>query len=198
MNKKILIIMLCAIIGIVLYVNLSGDNSEPEEVSEDVKLLTESYKTEFIIYGSELKFDNGCYARHIEEITKENLTSDPEYVYKVLVINNMDETVTFTEDMVNIIKEEMNNNRLSVYYTGVDSTPYAQSGYEDRIITGNCKEKILMGMAHEFSSTNEPQSFSCYWDEAIYNDYKEGNHKSMVEIFIISETARNVKSFFGI
>ena len=46
MNKKILIIMLCAIIGIVLYVNLSGDNSEPEEVSEDVKLLTESYKTE--------------------------------------------------------------------------------------------------------------------------------------------------------
>ena len=31
---------------------------------------------------------------------------------------------------------------------------------------------------------------------AIYNDYKEGNHKSLVEIYIISETARNVKSFF--
>ena len=196
MNKKILIIMLCAIIGIVLYVNLSGDNSEPEEVSEDVKLLTESYKTEFIIYGSELKFDNGCYARHIEEITKENLTSDPEYVYKVLVINNMDETVTFTEDMVNIIKEEMNNNRLSVYYTGVDSTPYVQSGIESGFSLGGRKDYILMGRVHEFSKATKPTAFLCYWEDFIYEDYKKGNHKYLVDL-IISETVPNVKSFFG-
>ena len=77
---------------------------------KDVKLLTEQYKTEFIVYGSEIKFDNGCYARHINEITKEALTSDPSYVYRVLVINNLDETITFNEEMVNIIKEEMNSN----------------------------------------------------------------------------------------
>ena len=197
MNKKILIIiLLCAIIGIVLYANLSGDNSEPEEVSEDVKLLTESYKTEFIIYGSELNFDNVCYARHIEEITKENLTSAPEYVYKVLVINNMDETVTFTEDMVNIIKEEMNNNRLSVYYTGVDSTPYVQSGIESGFSLGGRKDYILMGMTHEFSKATKPTSFVCHWEDFIYEDYKKGNHKYLVDL-IISETVPIVKSFFG-
>ena len=197
MNKKILIIILCAIIGIVLYINLSGDNSEPEEVSEDVKLLTESYKTEFIVYGSELKFDNGCYARHIDEITKEALTPDPSYVYKVLVINNMDETVTFNEDMVNIIKEEMNNNRLSVYYTGVDAELFINSGIFSNYISGNlCKTYMLTGMVHEFSKANKPTAFSCYWEEFIYEDYKKGNHKYLVD-FIISETAPNVMSFFG-
>ena len=196
MNKKIIIIILCAVIGIFLYANLSGDNSDYEEVNEDVKLLTEQYKTEFIVYGSEIKFDNGCYARHIDEITKEALTSDPSYVYRVLVINNLDETITFNEEMVNIIKEEMNNNHLSVYYTGVDTTPYAQSGIETALIIGSRKKSILIGMGHEHSASNKAMPFSHVWQEHIYEDYKKGNHRALVDT-IMTEATFGVRHYFG-
>ena len=39
MNKKIIIIILCAVIGIFLYANLSGDDSDYEEVNERCKAL---------------------------------------------------------------------------------------------------------------------------------------------------------------
>ncbi len=48
MNKKILIIILCAIAIVFIYANFSKDNSETMIENEDVKLLTERYKTEFI------------------------------------------------------------------------------------------------------------------------------------------------------
>ena len=197
MNKKIIIIALCIIVGIFIYANLSGDNSDYEEVNEDVMLLTEQYKTEFIVYGSEINFDNGCYARHIDEITKEALTSDTTYVYKVLVINNLDETVTFDEEMVNIINEEMNNNHLSVYYTGVDAAPFIDSGIFSHLIVGNLrKEYILIGMTHEFSNASKPTAFNWAWEESDYIDYTKGNHTYIVNT-ILSEAAYNVKSFFG-
>ena len=197
MNKKILIIVLCAIIGMFIYAGLSQNNSIIEEENEDVKLLTESYKTEFIVYGSQLNFDNGCYVRYIDEITKEALTPDSTYVYKVLVINNLDETVNFEEDMVNIIKEEMNNNQLSVYYTGVDAAPFIDSGIFSHLIIGNLrKEYILLGMTHEFSNASKPTAFNWAWEDTDYEDYKKGNHTYIVNT-IIMEAAFNVKKFFG-
>lgn len=162
----------------------------------DVKTLTESYKTEFMVYGSDLSFDNGCYTRYIDEITESNLTSDDSFVYKVLVLNDLDGAITFTQEVVDIIKNKMDNDELSVLYLGADSYKFANTELFSGGVTGGHKEYLIMGMLQEVRNVDYKTATVVYWDEGVYDDYKAGRHYSMVNA-VMSEAVSSITLYFN-
>lgn len=93
--KKILVLVGIVIIVIIGLFMLGSDDSEfQESVEKDISIVTQNYKTEIILYGEDIEFDEACYVRKIDKISKENLTSDESYVYTVFIINDLNNSVT--------------------------------------------------------------------------------------------------------
>ena len=107
-------------IGVMFIFGLGPFMPEDEDMSADVKIVTENYKTEIIIYGDEIPFDEACYVRYIDKITKENLTSDDSFVYTVLVINDLNGNVELTDENMENIHSYVYDDKKDFFYLGKD------------------------------------------------------------------------------
>ena len=179
MNKKtkiIIIILALVILSIgVMYVWGYGIFNT-EDIDDDVKIVTQNYKTEIIVYGSDIGFDESCYVRKIDKISKSNLSSEDSFVYTVFVINDLDGKVILTDDDIEIIKGKIFNDKIDFFYFGknnlkniVDAGIFSQDIAEDEMSLGVIYER---GIKTEVIGT---------WTEEANQYYEEKNPNLLAE-----------------
>ena len=159
---------------------LFAPTEEVDEVTPEVKMVTENYKTEFMVYGPEINFNNGCYVRHIDEITESSLTSDESFMYKVLVINDLEGDITFSQDMIDLINDKMASDRVSVVYLGMGSEKFTDTGIYPNKFLGRPERQLLGVFCEKDWITPTAQGI----DDMAYEWYLEGNHHAVVNVIV--------------
>lgn len=182
--KKIIvfvgIIVAIVIIGAIgLYVLGSSDSDFQETSEKNISIVTKNYKTEFIVYGDDIEFDEACYVRKIDKISKENLTSDESYIYTVFIINDLNNNVTLTEEDLSIIYDKSYNDHIDFFYFGKN---HANAIKEAGIFSQQLLENELsLGVIYERGIRTDVLGT---WDDYMHKAYLEENRGLLAEIII--------------
>ncbi len=146
--KSIVVILAVALLVCGVMYILGYGVFEPKSANANVKIITENYKTEIILYGSDVDFDEACYVRKINEISKDNLTSDESFIYTVFIINDLEENITLSDVELDIIKDKVLNDKIDFFYFGksnvkniVDEGIFSQELLEGEMSLGVIYEK---------------------------------------------------------
>ena len=173
----IVITVIIMIIG--LFVLGSGDSEFQESIEKDISIVTQNYKTEIILYVEDIEFDEACYVRKIDKISKENLTSDESYVYTVFVINDLNNSVTLNEEDLKIIYDISYNDKIDFFYFGKN---YANAIKEAGVFSQTLLENELsLGVIYERGIRTEVLGT---WDDYMHKAYLEENRGLLAEIIL--------------
>lgn len=186
--KKVLIVfgILLVIVFIVQFAFGYGF-FEPETNNSDVKIVTENYKTEIILYGDNIEFDDNCYVRKIDKITKENLTSDETFVYTVFIINDLNSTISIDNDDLKVIHNKIYNDKIDFYYFGKNSVAAIK---EADIFHQNLSDTDMsLGVIYERGIITEVVGT---WSEEIHEYYLEKNPALLSET-ILAEIVSKIR-----
>ena len=129
-KKKVIIICVSIIfIGIIIWLLiwnnsplylLIGDRSDNElTASEEIaELITVTKPTDIIIIGDKVDFEEDVTYRHINEVTEAVLVSEDEYLYTILVVNDVYNNTSLSEDEQEIIDEAIKRENFCLIYMG--------------------------------------------------------------------------------
>ncbi len=175
-KKAIFLICVLMVITFGVYIFLQSDSYEQEDEITNVDIVTKSYKTEFIIYGDDIEFDERCHVRKIDEITEANLTSDDTYMYTVFIINDLNNSVTLTQQDLDILYNKSYNQKIDFFYLGKDEVKAIK---EKGIFSQDLLEaELSLGVIHERNLRIEVVGV---WDENDHKIYLEKNHMLLSE-----------------
>ncbi|MDD4096659.1 MAG: hypothetical protein PHP22_10520, partial [Oscillospiraceae bacterium] len=107
------------IIGLLFSTGCYSSNDEFMTSSEqDLFIVTETYTTEFILYGDDMNLDPACHVKKIDAITGENLQMDDTYKFSVLVINDINENAPVSDDELKLLISIVDQGKLPLFYFG--------------------------------------------------------------------------------
>lgn len=126
MKKRILmlIISLLVIIAIAFavlikqFTNSDGDVeiSSPEN---DLKIVTESFPTKFIVYGDKIEFNEKVNVEYITDINKDTLAFDENYMYQMVIVNDLSGNAEMTDEQWLMLYDKViNDKRYNCFYLG--------------------------------------------------------------------------------
>lgn len=116
----ITIFALCIIIGgIYIFINRDDGEADMSSVERDIRILTETYPTQFVVYGEMIDFDSSIKVKYVEEINEETLRREPQYVYSVIIVNDLTGKVTLSDEEWGMISELVkSDNTYNLFYLG--------------------------------------------------------------------------------
>ncbi len=125
MKKKICIIISLFVImfivyfGVRQYVANNSDKDSLTTVESDIKLLSEEYPTKILVYGETLDFDKKIITNNISKISYDTLKKTENYMYQLIVINDLSGKNVLSDEEWMIIKEVlMSNKDINFLYLG--------------------------------------------------------------------------------
>lgn len=125
MKKKIIIVVLLLVILIVgffairEYVAQNSDKDALTTVESDIKLLSKEYPTRILVYGEMLEFDDRITTESISEITFDTLKKSEEYIYQLIIINDLNGKNVLSQDEWNIVSDVIKeDNDINFLYLG--------------------------------------------------------------------------------
>lgn len=168
-SSILLFVLLFIVAGYIVFYN-------NEEKDERIRIITENYKTEIILYGEDISFDDSCYVRHIDTISKEELTSDTEYIYSVFIINDLNGTVELSQDELEIIKSKVFDDKIDLFYFG-------RNNYQNFVDAGIFSQEfnandMFLGVIYENEIKTELLGV---WDTTANELYKTKNEKLLAD-----------------
>lgn len=123
--KKIIIIGIISVLtlGVIigaLHIFLNEDSgTELTSAEKDIKIITETYPTQIVVYGDEIDFDSSIKVKYIDSINEESLERDLQYKYSLIIVNDLARNVTLTDEewglLSNIVKSD---NTYNMFYLG--------------------------------------------------------------------------------
>ena len=126
-TKKIFIVAIALVaIGIVSFfivkhfIGADSDNDSGITTAEkDIQILSEKYPTKILVYGEMLEFDDAIATENITEITEETLKKDDEFMYELIVINDLSGKYALSDEAWKIIEKVVNSgNDVNFIYLG--------------------------------------------------------------------------------
>lgn len=131
-RKKIIIIIISLItilLGVIIWMVLwTGSplgkfiarfKDEGMTGSEQIaKIITETKPTEIIIRGDDVYFEEDVTYRHITEVTEDVLVSEDKYLYTILVVNDVYNSVVLSEEEQLCIENAIKNEGFCLIYLG--------------------------------------------------------------------------------
>lgn len=174
----VVLILIIAICGI--YFQFSRDDELYENSYEAyVDIVTNNYKTEFIIYGDEIGFEDECYTRKIDTLSKENLESDNDFTYRALIINDLNNNIELTENDFKTLYEASYNYKIDLFYFG---NRYFEQLKEAGITSQPLLESDLsIGVIYERDIRTEVVGL---WDKELHKIYLENNPKLLADVLL--------------
>ena len=174
----VVLILIIAICGI--YFQFSRDDELYENSYEAyVDIVTNNYKTEFIIYGDEIGFEDECYTRKIDTLSKENLESDNDFTYRALIINDLNNNIELTENDFKTLYEASYNYKIDLFYFG---NRYFEQLKEAGITSQPLLESDLsIGVIYERDIRTEVVGL---WDKELHKIYLKKNPKLLADVLL--------------
>lgn len=118
-NYKYLAILSIIITGLLVPAGCSkSKDGGLTSYQQNLITVTETYKTEFIVYGDDMNFDPACNVKKIDAITEDNLEADDTIKFSVLIINDINENAPITDDELNLMISIVDQGSLALYYFG--------------------------------------------------------------------------------
>ncbi len=179
-KKTIIIVVFSLLIFVGMYIWGYGI-FEPEDDNKDdnIKIITENYKTEIIVYGSDIAFDQSCYVRKVDEISKTSLSSEDSFVYTVFIINDLDGTITLTDKDLGIIKGKVFDDKIDFFYFGKNNIKkIINAGIFSQDVA---EEEMSLGVIYERGIKTDVLGT---WTEEAHKYYKEKNPGLLAENII--------------
>ncbi len=183
MKKKIKIAFICLIIFLGIYgiYFISSIDDELHENSYEayVQMVTNSYKTEFIVYGADIGFEDECFTRKIDSLNSENLLSSNDFVYSVILLNDLNNDVELTENDFEILYDASCNGNIDLFYFG---NRYFEE-FRNAGITSQptLDSDMSIGVIYERGIRTEVMGL---WDEEMNKAYEELNPKLLADIIL--------------
>lgn len=125
MKKKIcisILLVLFIFVGFLLLRKYVANNSDKDSITtaeSDIKLLSENYPTNILIYGDMLDFDKKISTNSISKISYDALKKTESYMYQLIVINDLSGKNVLLDEEWEIIKEVlMSNKTINFLYLG--------------------------------------------------------------------------------
>lgn len=124
-NKKIFIgiIAVIAVIALVFMIvcmifDVSFfDESADDERTEYVKIINETYPADIMLIGGDVGFPDELNTRKLTEITAPELALKEQYMFSVLIINDLDGNVYISDEEWDIIAAAVFDH-VNLYYLG--------------------------------------------------------------------------------
>ncbi len=182
-----IVVLLSLVMGVMYIFGYGIFEPEDNDIDTDIKIVTENYKTEIVVYGNEIKFDEACYVRNIDEISKSNLVSDDSFVYTVFVINDLDGALELTDKDLDVIKSKVIDEKIDFFYFG-------KKNYKNIVDAGIFSQDLLdsemsLGVIYERGIRTEVIGT---WTEEANKYYKESNPDLLGEN-ILSEIVSKIR-----
>lgn len=145
----IIILLLIILIGVIIC-GTNDDEDSLNSAQHDIKLVTELYPTKFIVYGSEIDFSSSISVEYIDEICDDNLVMDNDYVYTMIIINDIDNNVNLSDDDWKLIYGYVeSDDRYNLMYLG--NSDFEQIGRLGILsdMTAFAEGDLSVGFVHE-------------------------------------------------
>lgn len=126
MKKRVLVIIIClvALIGvaIIIYISQFKNSEEDVEMSStenDLKIVTETFPTKFIVYGDKIEFNEKVNVEYVTDINEDTLAYDENYKYQMVIINDLNSNAEMTDDeWLMLYAKVTNDKRYNCFYLG--------------------------------------------------------------------------------
>ena len=114
------IILALALMLLLIVFFTHRDNDEGlASVDKELKIVTQSYPTQFVVYGEVMDFDPLVSVKYIKEINQETLTKGEEYVYGLIIVNDLNGEVDLSDDEWRVISDLVQSNKYyNLFYLG--------------------------------------------------------------------------------
>ena len=182
--KKIVIVSTFVIIliigaGVIFFLSNKDDELYENSYEAYVQIVTNNYKTEFIVYGADIGFEDECYTRKIDSLSMENIKSSNEYVYSVILINDLNNNVKLTESDFEILYDASVNQKIDLFYLG---SQYLEIFKEVGITSQpTLHNDLSIGVIYERGFRTEVVGL---WDKEANKLYEELNPKLLSDIIL--------------
>lgn len=129
------------------------NNNEEEQltsVEQDLKIVTETFPTSFVVYGGPIEFDDAVQVQYVNEISSENLQIKNGFEYQMIIINDIEGNTNLSDEEWLIISELVkSDNRYNFFYLGSKEFEQIQSL---NILSDVCAMEqgdLSVGLVHE-------------------------------------------------
>ena len=96
--------------------NSDGDLTTAEE---NILILSKTYPTNILIYGSEIDFDKKLNVTHIDEINEDSLKFNNDFSYQYIVINDLNDQTNISDEEWKLIDKTIKSDkRCNFLYIG--------------------------------------------------------------------------------
>lgn len=154
----------CILTGII---NIPGINSVDDETDiERIKRVLETTRpTEIFILGSEIEFELNLNNKMITSLNSESIKTDKDYT--VVIINDLDGSVSLTDEEISFSKELINKDGYYLMYLGSKyTTTWEKEGEPIAEVDGNLSYSY-------YSIFGKPKRIIGYWEQADKDILKE-------------------------
>ena len=112
------IVVIILIVGV--FQRIKGEEQESlTSVEQDQKIVTESFPTQFVIYGDEIDFAPAVFVRYINAINEENLRIQNGYTHQMIIINDLSGNVNLSDEEWLLINQYVkSDSRYNMFYLG--------------------------------------------------------------------------------
>ncbi len=120
----ILIIFCAFIVFTIYYFNMknklySQSDNDLTTAEENILILSKTFPTKIIVYGSEIDFDKKLSVTYIDEISKDSLKFDNGFSYQYIVINDLDDEINISNKEWELIDKTIKSDkRCNFIYLG--------------------------------------------------------------------------------
>ena len=181
--KKIIIafalLILFFVIGGIYFISKNDDKLYENSYEAYVQMVTDTYKTEFIVYGDDIGFEDECYTRKIDSLNKDILALSDDYVYSAIIINDLNNNIELTENDFEILYDASFNQKIDLFYFG---SRYLEKFKEVGItVQPTLDSDLSIGVIYERGIRTEVAGL---WDKELNNAYVESNPKLLSDILL--------------
>ena len=181
----ILAILICISLFTALFFYLKARNETYDDLTtaeQDLLIITESYPTQFIVYGDEIDFDSSIDVTYIDSISEEKFTIPSEYRYQLIIINDLDNSLELSINDWQLLSElTKSEKKRNLFYLGNKEFEIIKSLEITDEITAFEDGDLSIGFVHEDDLLI-----------TVYGTYIENADYSLTEV-LLHEQAYGIK-----
>lgn len=178
-SKWAVVLCVCAIlliIAVLIFVIIKQEqhaDDSGDSYDQNIKILNESHPVKIILYGESLYFRSEVKYISVDHLSNDIFsTNENEFERVVLVINDLNGTVTLSDDDLATISRAVNNGDIDLYYLGKNN--------RDKLINSNIPggNAIIEGdlsLVRAFAN-NKMKNFIGFWTES---DAAQANEEAL-------------------
>lgn len=141
----ILSIVLFLMLGTILFVIYGYLTMEEPNLTtheENILILNKKYPSDIVLYGDEIDFSGDLQYRKIVQVEEFSLEGK-EFKYHFIIVNNMANNISLTQDEWDLIGEFIINKHYTFLYIGMVNQDLSQvmikAGILDTQLSNNCR-----------------------------------------------------------